>query len=159
MRWIGAWLGRKVRDPLTAELRQGTSPDAVSAAITVGLALAVVPMIGVTTVLCVVAGRVFRLNQVVMQVVNHCCYPLQFLLLVPFVRLGERLVGAEPIALSPTLLIQEFNRSFEGFVTQFGMAYVHGILGWACTVPLTCWLLNVLLRAGLRRFAPRHAAP
>ena len=159
MRRIGDWLRRRVRDPLLAELRQGTSPEALSAAVTVSFALAIVPIIGVTTMLCVISGRAFRLNHVVMQLVNHACYPLQFLLLVPFVRLGERLVGAPPLALSPTALIVAFHQSFTDFVARFGWAYVHGLTGWALTAPLAAWLLHLLLRAAFRRFAPRPAAP
>jgi uncharacterized protein (DUF2062 family) len=155
---VGEWLGRKVRDPLLAELRQGATPEAVSAAVVIAFALAIVPVIGVTTLLCLVAGRLFRLNHIVMQVVNHVSYPLQILLLVPFVRLGEALVGAEPIALSPGALIDEFNRSFSGFVAKFGMAYVHGLLGWVLTVPIFCWLTHLLLRRVFRRFAPSPAS-
>jgi len=154
----GDWLGRKVRDPLLAQLRQGATPEAVSAAVVVAFALAIVPVIGVTTLLCLLAGRLFRLNHIVMQVVNHVSYPLQLILLVPFVRLGETLTGAEPIALSPTALIDEFNRSFGGFVAKFGMAYAHGLLGWALTVPPACWLLHLLLRRLFRRFVPTPAS-
>ena len=93
-----------------------------------------------------------------MQVVNHVSYPLQLILLVPFVRLGEAIVGADPVALSPGALIDEFNKSFGGFVSQFGMAYVHGLLGWALTVPLLCGLAHLLLRRLFRRFAPSPAS-
>jgi uncharacterized protein (DUF2062 family) len=155
----GDWLGRTVRDPLLAQLRQGATPEAVSAAVVVAFALAIVPVIGVTTLLCLLAGRIFRLNHIVMQVVNHVSYPLQLILLVPFVRLGETLTGADPIALSPTALIEEFSRSFGGFVAKFGMAYVHGLIGWVLTVPLLCWLLHLLLRRVFRRFAPTPASP
>jgi uncharacterized protein (DUF2062 family) len=155
----GDWLGRRVRDPLLAQLRQGATPEAVSAAVVVAFALAIVPVIGVTTLLCLLAGGLFRLNHIVMQVVNHVSYPLQLILLVPFVRLGETLTGADPIALSPTALIEEFSRSFGGFVAKFGMAYVHGLIGWVLTVPLLCWLLHLLLRRVFRRFAPTPASP
>ena len=140
------------------QFSQGATPDAVSAAVVVAFALAIVPVIGVTTLLCLLAGRIFRLNHIVMQVVNHVSYPLQLILLVPFVRLGETLTGADPIALSPTALIDEFNRSFGGFVAKFGMAYVHGLLGWALTVPLLCWLLHLLFRRLFRRFVPSPAS-
>jgi hypothetical protein len=150
----GDWLRRTVRDPLLGQLRQGATPEAVSAAVVVAFALAIVPVIGVTTLLCLLAGRIFRLNHIVMQVVNHVSYPLQLILLVPFVRLGEALTGADPIALSPTALIDEFNRSFGGFVAQFWTAYLHGLLGWTLTVPLLCWALHLLLRRVFRRFAP-----
>jgi uncharacterized protein (DUF2062 family) len=155
---VGDWLRRTVRDPLLAQLRQGATPEAVSAALVVAFALAIVPVIGVTTLLCLLAGRLFRLNHIVMQVVNHVSYPLQLILLVPFVRLGETLTGADPIALSPTALIDEFNRSFGGFVAQFWKAYLHGLLGWALTVPLLCWLLHLLFRRLFRRFVPSPAS-
>jgi uncharacterized protein (DUF2062 family) len=155
---VGDWLRRTVRDPLLAQLRQGATPEAVSAAVVVAFALAIVPVIGVTTLLCLLAGRLFRLNHIVMQVVNHVSYPLQLILLVPFVRLGETLTGADPIALSPTALIDEFNRSFGGFVAQFWKAYLHGLLGWALTVPLLCWLLHLLFRRLFRRFVPSPAS-
>ena len=54
---VGDWLRRKVRDPLLAELRQGATPEAVSAAVTVSLAIAINPFIGTTTLGCLVAGR------------------------------------------------------------------------------------------------------
>ena len=68
------------------------------------------------------------------------------------------LFRSDPIALSPGALIDEFNRSFGGFVAKFGMAYVHGLLGWAITVPLLCWLTHLLLRRVFRRFAPSAAS-
>jgi len=156
---VSDWLRRKVRDPLVAELRQGATPEAVSAAVAVSFAIAIVPVVGVTTLGCVVAGRIFRLNHVVMQLVNHLSYPLQILLLVPFVRLGETLTGADPVALSPSALIDEFNRSFSGFVAKFWMAYAHGMLGWVVTVPLVCWLLHFALRAAFRKTFPKPDAP
>lgn len=156
---VSDWLRRKVRDPLVAELRQGASPAAVSAAVAVSFAIAINPIIGTTTLGCLVAGRLFRLNHVVMQVVNHSCYPLQILLIVPFVRLGETVTGARHVALTPKAIIDEFNRSFPDFVEKFWMAYVHGLIGWAITVPLLCWLLHFALRAAFRKVLPKPATP
>lgn len=156
---VSDWLRRKVRDPLMAELRQGASPEAVSAAVVVSLAIAINPIIGTTTIGCLVAGRVFRLNHVVMQVINHVSYPLQLLLIVPFVRLGETVTGAEHIPLSPSALIDEFSRSFVGFVQKFGLAYAHGIVGWLLVVPASAWVLHFVLRSVFRRILPKPSAP
>ena len=156
---VADWLRRRVRDPLVAELRQGATPEAVSAAVTVSLALAVVPFIGLTTLLCLVAGRLLRLNHVVMQVINHTAFPLQVLLIVPFVRLGEALAGARHFALTPTAIVDEFNRSIPDFLEKFWLAGLHGLLGWTVTVPLACWLLHLLLRQTLHRLLPKPTAP
>ena len=148
---LRAWLKQKVGDPLLALLTRGLSPQDLSLAVVVSLGLGINPIIGSTSLLCLVAGRLFRLNHLVMQTVNHLAYPLQFLLLVPFVRLGETVVGAEALPLSPSLLIEEFQRSFWGFVAKFGMAYVHGLLGWVLVVPVTCFGLYFLLTRLFRR--------
>jgi uncharacterized protein (DUF2062 family) len=153
------WLRRQVRDPLLAELRQGATPEAVSAAVTVSLAIAINPFIGTTTLGCVVAGRAFRLNHVVMQIINHAAFPLQILLIVPFVRLGETIVGARHYSLKPSAIIEEFNRSIPDFLEKFWLTGLHGLIGWALTVPLACWLLHLILRRLFRRFVPSPSAP
>ncbi len=156
---VSDWLRRKVRDPLVAELRQGATPEAVSAAVVVSFAIAINPIIGTTTLGCIVAGRVFRLNQVVMQIVNHVSYPLQILLIVPFVRLGETVTGSRHIHLTPKAIIDEFNRSIPDFIEKFWVAYVHGLIGWAITVPLACWILHFFLRATFRKAFPKPSSP
>lgn len=148
------WLKRRLVEPLIAQAKRGLSAEGLAAGITVSLALAVNPIIGTTTVLCLLAGRLFRLNHVVMQTVNHLSYPLQLLLLVPFVRLGEALTGAEPLPLSPSLLIEEFQRSAWGFVTKFGLAYAHGLLGWVLVAPPLCLGLYFTLVPLFRRLCP-----
>ncbi len=156
---VSDWLRRKVRDPLVAELRQGATPEAVSAAVVVSFAIAIVPFIGVTTLLCLLAGRLFRLNHVVMQIINHTAFPLQILLIVPFVRLGETLSGARHFALTPEAIIDEFNRSVPDFLEKFWLTGLHGLIGWAVTVPLACWLLHFFLRATFRKVLPKPSAP
>lgn len=156
---VSDWLKRKVRAPLLAELRQGATPAALATAAAVAFALAIIPIIGATTLLCVLAGRIFRLNHVVMQVVNHLSYPLQILLFIPFIRLGEFLVHADPVPISVGAIVEEFNRSLSGLVQKFGLAYVHGLLGWVVTVPLFCWGLNWLLRTLFQRLRPDPTSP
>ncbi len=153
------WLRRKVGDPLLALLKRGLAPHDLALAAVVSLGVAVNPIIGSTTVLCLIAGRLLRLNHLVMQTVNYLAYPLQFILLVPFVRLGEQLTGAEPLPLSPSLLIEEFQRSFWGFVAKFGLAYVHGLLGWVLVVPLACLGLYFILIRLFRRLGLLDASP
>ena len=156
---LSDWLRRRVRDPLVAELRQGATPEAVAAAVAISFAIAILPFIGLTTLLCLVAGRLFHLNQVVMQIINHTAFPLQILLIVPFVRLGETLSGSRHFALTPAAIIGEFNRSIPDFLEKFWLTGLHGLIGWVVTVPLACWLLNLILRQTFRRLLPPSPAP
>lgn len=156
---VRAWLKQKLSDPLLALLKRGLSPHDLALAAVVSLGLAINPIIGSTTVLCLIAGRLLRLNHLVMQTVNYLAYPLQFILLVPFVRLGEFMTGAEALPLSPSLLIDEFQKSFWGFVAKFGLAYIHGLLGWVLVVPVTCLGLYFFLVRLFRRFDPPNTSP
>lgn len=156
---LSDWLRRRVRDPLVAELRQGATPEAVAAAVAISFAIAILPFIGLTTLLCLVAGRLFHLNQVVMQIINHTAFPLQVLLIVPFVRLGETLSGSRHFALTPAAIIGEFNRSIPDFLEKFWLTGLHGLIGWVVTVPLACWLLHLILRRTFRRLTPKPPAP
>jgi uncharacterized protein (DUF2062 family) len=156
---VSDWLRRRVRDPLVAELRQGASPESVAAAVAVSLAIAINPFVGTTTLACFVAGRLFRLNHVVMQVVNHVAFPLQLLLIVPYVRLGETLAGARHFALTPQAIFDEFNRSVPDFLAKFWLTGLHGLIGWLVTVPLVCWGLHFLLRSLFRKLRPPPTSP
>lgn len=149
---LSDWLKRKVRDPLLAELKKGVSPDEIAAAVAVSLAIAVNPIIGTTTILCLLAGKIFRLNHLIMQTINYFSYPLQLLLIIPLVRLGEWITGAEQMPLNPALIIEELNRSFSGFLVKFGMAGLHGLLGWLVAIPPVVFIINFILKKILRKW-------
>jgi len=80
-------LRSKVAGPVLEQLTQGLSSNTIALTIGVGLAIAVIPVIGVTTILSFLAAWAFRLNQPIIQAINWTSYPLQLLLLFPFIRM------------------------------------------------------------------------
>ncbi len=90
------WLRRRLWEPLRAQLRQGLSPERLAWSLALGLGAGVSPLVGSSTGLCILLALVFRLNQVVMQAANYLAYPLQLALLIPFIRLGEKLFAPMP---------------------------------------------------------------
>ena len=142
---VGDWLRRRVRDPLVAELRQGATPEGLASSVAVGAAVGVLPFLGTTTVLCALAGRIFRLNHVALQVTNYLLYPAQIALVVPFVRLGETLLGAEAMPIDPATVIAEFTASPAAFLAKFGLAGAHAFLAWALVAPAAALLALRLL--------------
>jgi uncharacterized protein (DUF2062 family) len=150
----GSWRER-VLGVLLAQLRQGTSPEALALACALGAVLAVFPILGSTTLLCAIAAAALRLNQPAIQLVNWLCYPLQLLLLIPYYRLGERL-GAPHLALSVPQLLERFRT--EGpwrFMGEFGTIALGGVGAWCLTAPPAAAALYFLLRPALRRLALR----
>jgi uncharacterized protein (DUF2062 family) len=152
---IADWFKRKVKDPLVAELKQGITAKDLALASAVSLAIAVNPFIGTTTLLCLLAGKIFRLNHVVMQTINYFSYPLQIALIIPWIRLGEKLTGSEAQVIEFTQMKAEFSQSFANFVSKFCQLGVHAFLGWLVVVPWATWIVYRILLLVFKRFITR----
>jgi uncharacterized protein (DUF2062 family) len=147
--------GNRVVSPIVNQLTQGVSPREITLTLALGGTLGVFPIFGVTTMLCLVAGYLLKLNQVILQSANWMVAFIHPVLLLLFVRLGERVVGAEAMPFVPSELIVEFNASPAAFMKRFGMTGLHGILGWSLIAPATFgfayWLMSALLRKIMTR--------
>jgi uncharacterized protein (DUF2062 family) len=156
----GFWR-RWLVDPVVRQLTQGVSPGKIALSVAVGSALALFPILGTTTTLCVIAGIALGLNQPVIQGVNALCTFVYFPLIVVFVRLGDRLSGAAPSSLDIPRMVSMFAHHPADFFRQFGVVALHGILGWAVVapfwVPLVYFSCLSPLRAAARRIALRGA--
>jgi len=150
------WLRRRLWEPLLAQLRQGLSPERMAWSLALGLGAGVSPLVGSSTGLCILLALTFRLNQVVMQVANYLAYPLQLALLIPFIRLGEKLFGAPRLPLSIEVLSQAIRADAWGALHTFWTSLWHAGVAWLLTAPLGSALLALVLtplfRATARRF-------
>jgi uncharacterized protein (DUF2062 family) len=144
--------------PIVAQLTQGVTPEKIAFTLALGIALGVFPILGSTTVLCAIAGVLVRLNQPIIQAINYLVYPLQLVLLIPFYRVGEYLLGRHPVPLSVTLLIDRFRADTAQFLKDFGMIGVGGILVWLIVAPIAIAGVYFATRGPLRALARRIAA-
>lgn len=142
----GGWLRRRFLDPMAALLRQGLSPSGLAWSMAVGLAFGVFPVLGTSTLLCAAAGFTFRLNQPAMQLVNYLAYPLQMLLLIPFIRVGERLAGQAPLPLSLPALLHGAKADAFGTLASLGSRILPACLAWALLALPAMVLLALVLR-------------
>src|ERR1700732_2274741 len=85
-------------------LSQGVSPRRLALTLALGFAVGCIPVIGIPTVLCAGLALALRLNQPAIQVANYAAMPLQFALIVPFVRLGGWMTSSSLSAKSMSLL-------------------------------------------------------
>ena len=150
-------------DPVAKQLTQGVTPRKIALSIAVGSALALFPILGTTTTLCVIAGIVLGLNQPILQGVNALCAFVYFPLLPAFVWLGDTVLRSPPSSLNLALMISTFTHHPGQFFRQFGATALHAILGWTIVAPF--WTVAVYLallpalRAASRRMKPAAAAP
>jgi uncharacterized protein (DUF2062 family) len=153
-----AFLRVRVAEPLLLLLKQGLAPQTLALSLALGATLGLFPVLGATTALCVAAGIGFRLSHPALQLANYAVYPLQVPLILVFVRLGERLVGAAPMPLSLPRLMESLRENPLAFLARFGWTSLHGILGWITVAPLVGGALYLglvpLLRYTARRLGP-----
>ena len=123
---------KRLRRVLTLSL-EGVSAETLILSVGLALVLGVFPVYGCPTLLCAAAAIVLRLNLPAMQLVNLLTAPLQFALLIPFHRLGARLIAL------PTHRYGSWPGV--GFLTGVWTLAIHAIAGWSCIcVPLAILL-------------------
>ncbi|BET68512.1 hypothetical protein ASA1KI_34300 [Opitutales bacterium ASA1] len=138
------------------QLRQGTSPGRLAASIAAGTVCSVLPFIGLTTLFNLVVAAVARLNQPIMQVLNQLLTPVQLVLILVYVRIGERLWGAHPLSFSVSDVVSTFREaSLSEFFARFGMAGLHALTAWTITAPVVFGVVWFATAPLLRRFAVR----
>lgn len=77
-------------------LRQGISPRRLALTLALGLAIGCFPVVGIPTALCALLALALKLNLPAIEAANYLVMPLQFVLIVPFVRLGGWLIASAP---------------------------------------------------------------
>ena len=132
-------------------LRQGLSPEGLAWSLAVGLALGVIPLVGISTVLCVGVALVFRLNQPAMQLANYLAYPLQILLWYPFLRLGEGLFGTPHETVSLAHLQAALRLGAWVAIRMFWTSLWHASVALLLVVPVPMLLLGWGLQPVFRR--------
>jgi uncharacterized protein (DUF2062 family) len=136
---------------LDAVQGQGLSPSRLAMSVAVGAVLGVFPIVGTTTLLCVLVAAALRLNHPAVQLVNYAMYPFQLPLLVVFARVGQQMVGAPPFALSPAVLVEAAQADPTGVVLELGIVGVRAALAWAAVAPFLGGVLYFAALSVLRR--------
>lgn len=143
---------RRVVGPFKAILLQGLSPGRLAATLAVGTACSLFPFLGFTSLLNLGVGLALRMNQPVLQTLNQLLGPVQLLLIVPYVRLGEILWGVEQSGFTVEAMLTFFrDASLGGFLEKFGWAGVHALTAWLLTSPLLILALYLSLRPVFER--------
>lgn len=149
---------RRLIAPIRAQLTQGITPDRVALTLGVGTACSLLPFLGFTSLLNLGVGVALRLNQPILQLLNQLLGPLQLLLILAYVRLGEKIWAAPPMPLSVSTIVQSFKASPSAFLQRFGWTGIHAATAWLISVPFIVGGIYYGLRPLLRRTAARSGA-
>jgi uncharacterized protein (DUF2062 family) len=149
---------RRLVDPILELLRQGVTPEKLALSLAFGLGVGIFPVLGVSTILCTVLAIGLRLNLPAIQLVNYLASPLQLALIIPFVRVGEHVLGVAP---QPLSIKEGFALMAQGVwhsIVVLWDAIVHAALGWVVLGPLIIYGLYRAFRPVMQK-AARLRAP
>jgi uncharacterized protein (DUF2062 family) len=149
------FLRRRLVRPVLDQLTQGLSPDAIALTIAVGLAIAVIPVVGTTTVLCTASAIVLRLNQPLIQAINYLSFPLQLAFIVPYLRLGRLVFGGAAVHMSAQeLVVFVSSRPGQAFEALWRVT-LQALGAWLLTAPVIVAVVYFAARPILRIVARR----
>ncbi|MBM3756944.1 MAG: DUF2062 domain-containing protein [Acidobacteria bacterium] len=147
------WLRRKILNPVLDLLRQGITPEKIALSIALGITLGVTPVLGSTSILCFLAAVLLRLNLPALQLVNYLVYPLQFALLVPFIRVGGWILSVPPVRITVGEIIALIRADVWNAIATLWTATLHALLAWFMFGSLASLAIYVLLAPVLRRLS------
>jgi len=141
---------------LSAFLRMGMTPERLALCVGFGIAFGLVPALGTTTLLCTLAAFLFRLNLPAILLVNYFVYPLQLALLIPFIRAGEWLFGAESLNLSLESIQRMMKADFWKTVISLWSATMRAVIVWLLIAPVVVALVYLVMTPLLKKLKPER---
>jgi uncharacterized protein (DUF2062 family) len=149
-------MGARLKYNVMQWLRQGVSPRRLAVTLALGFAIGCIPVLGLPTVLCAALAFGLRLNLPAIQAANYAAMPFQLALILPFVRLGDRLFSSTanaPLPAGPMLHL-----SVSGLMLHLGALTGHALVAWLLLAAPAVLLMSATFTAMLRRIPALAAA-
>jgi uncharacterized protein (DUF2062 family) len=155
-----AIIRRRVVDPVLGLLRQGLAPRDLALCLALGAGIGMFPVLGVSTPALTLIALWRRLNLAAIQLVSWLISPLQLAMIIPFMRIGEKLLGAPPQPLTIEAGMEILGEGALHAIITLWDAIVHAAAGWMLIGPAGIYVLYRLLTPVLERALVRlDAAP
>ena len=147
------WWRRRVVAPITALLRKGIEPRSLALALALGCGVGVFPVLGVSTLALTGLALWLRLNLPAIQLVNYLVAPFQLLLIIPFLRAGESLLGRPHLPMTIDQGLAIMRKGLWQAVEVLSGAIVHAALAWCVIMPVVIWLLYRIFALWLNKIS------
>jgi uncharacterized protein (DUF2062 family) len=150
----GGLLADRVRiaqEKVLEYLQSGLAPRQLAFTLALGFAIGCIPLLGVTTAICALLALVLRLNMPAIQAANWIAMPLQVVLLIPFLRLGQWLFRGQSIAFNPKVLAAQIEATPWHVLVQMSGLFGHALLAWLLTAGPALLLMTLLLTPVMHR--------
>lgn len=147
------YIGRLLLKPLIKFLKQGITPEKLAITVSLGTLVALFPVPGTTTALCAGIALWLRLNMPAIQFVNYVLWPLQLLLIIPFIKAGEWMIGWVHLPLSLAEIQTLFETDWLEGIRVLWRSLLQGVIVWlVVSIPASA-LAYIILLPVFRRVA------
>jgi uncharacterized protein (DUF2062 family) len=128
---------RALKSKTVALFKQGLTPIELTQSILVSVLISIIPILGVTTILLTVLSLKRKLNFPIMIALSYIIWPLQILMIIPFINIGEYIFSVPQSHHSVEEIITSFQDSFFGTISRLSFELLCGFGGWLFTaVPI-----------------------
>ncbi|MBW3469687.1 DUF2062 domain-containing protein [Arthrospiribacter ruber] len=135
---------RKFRKKIKYFLKQGLSPKDLALCLALTVYISIFPVLGTTTALLVLAMVKLKLNLPLAMSVSYLLTPVQLVGIIPFIRIGEFMVGAKPYPIDLDQLNTTFSSGILELITEFSSRLAMGVIGWFIVATPLCLGLYLL---------------
>jgi uncharacterized protein (DUF2062 family) len=152
---------RRIISPVLHLLRVGASPRKLAWSLALGIAVGVNPLLGSTTVVCLILAFVLRLNLVASQITNHLVYPLQLAMFFVFLGAGDRVFHTGALPLGREALLHAMRHHPLATTRLLWGWEWHALIVWGVFALLVTPLLVAILTPMLHRLllTMQHDSP
>ena len=127
----------KAKEKITTHLKQGLTPRELCQSIIVSGLISTIPILGVGTIMLTAVSLKRKLNLPIMISFGYLLWPIQILLIIPFIRVGEFIFSVPRNHYGVEEIISSFQSSFFQTLSQLSFELLCGLAGWLVTaVPI-----------------------
>ncbi|WCJ34993.1 hypothetical protein M5689_016265 [Euphorbia peplus] len=159
---LNSWFKSKILDPLYLILSRGSEPKQLAFSAALGITLGVFPICGVTVLLCGVAIALLGsfCHAPTVMLANFVATPIEFSLMIPFLRFGEFITGGPHFPLTTDALKKVLTGKASDEVL---LSIAHALMGWFVGAPIILAALYVIFlpcfKILVRKFSSGPVSP
>ena len=154
MKTSSNWNFRALKTKTIALFKQGLSPIELTQSILVAGLFSIIPILGVTTILLTAFSLKRKLNLPIMIAISYLAWPLQILMIIPFINIGEYFFSVPQSHHSVEEIIASFKDSFFGTLSQLSFELLCGFGGWLLTAVPFFILIYLVSNLLISKFSP-----
>ena len=144
-----------LKTKIIALFKQGLTPIELTQSIIVSGLISTIPILGVSTFLLTALSLKRKLNLPIMIAQSYLMWPIQVIMIIPFINIGEFIFSVPKTNHSAQEIIASFQNSFFATLSHLSFELLCGFGGWLLTaVPfsvgvylVSIFILKLLLKA------------